>query len=177
MDAALSVLAFSATSSAMALIRAVDSEMLKLHLDVKAMSTEEAPIPEIILQNGESLAHFHANDPNRQGPGMGEVEFLPIFAALQETRRMYRGPVFDAVLQGINVEPDDFRDSREVDRLVADSREVLAPDFEDMGATRWTYQREGKPSTSMPYWSLPDAALDDPDLACDLARQTLKDLR
>ena len=69
---------------AMALIRAVDSEMLKLHLDVKAMSTEEAPIPEIILQNGESLAHFHANDPNRQGPGMGEVEFLPIFAALQE---------------------------------------------------------------------------------------------
>ena len=49
--------------------------------------------------------------------------------------------------------------------------------LEEMGATRWTYQREGKPPTSMPYWSLPDAALDDPDLACDLARETLKDLR
>lgn len=57
-----------------------------------------------------------------------------IFAALQETRRMYRGPVFDTVLQGINVDPDDFRDSREVDRLVTESREVLTPDFEDMGA-------------------------------------------
>ena len=44
------------------------------------------------------------------------------------------------------------------------------------GWTRWTYSREGKKSTAMPYWRLPDAALDDPDRACDLARSALADL-
>jgi len=28
----------------------------------------------------------------------------------------------------------------------------------------------------MPYWRLPHAALDDPDLACDLAREALRAL-
>ena len=45
--------------------------------------------------------------------------------------------------------------------------------LEGMGATQWRPTRpDGTPGT-MPYWTLPDAALDDPDLACDLARDTL----
>jgi DNA transformation protein len=44
------------------------------------------------------------------------------------------------------------------------------------GWTRWTYSREGKTSTAMPYWQLPDDALDDPDRACDLARSALAEL-
>jgi len=41
---------------------------------------------------------------------------------------------------------------------------------------RWTYTRDSGKQTAMPYWSLPDAALDDPELACDWARRALAHL-
>jgi DNA transformation protein and related proteins len=44
------------------------------------------------------------------------------------------------------------------------------------GWTRWTYTRGGGKQTAMPYWQLPDAALDDPSMACMLARDALKEL-
>jgi len=62
----------------------IDSPHVQLHLDVKAMSDESTPIPKIIRDNADAMIHFHANDPNRQGPGMGDVDFVPIFAALRE---------------------------------------------------------------------------------------------
>ncbi|WP_417411970.1 TfoX/Sxy family protein [Hoeflea sp.] len=37
-----------------------------------------------------------------------------------------------------------------------------APAFADAGASQWIYAGKNKPVT-MPYWSIPDAALDDPD--------------
>lgn len=62
----------------------IDSPRVKLHLDCKAMSSEAQPIPDILRANRDLMVHFHANDPNRQGPGFGELDFVPIFAALKE---------------------------------------------------------------------------------------------
>jgi len=55
-----------------------------LHLDVKAMSSEGTPIPELIHCHAARTGHFHANDANRRGPGFGTTDFVPIFRALKE---------------------------------------------------------------------------------------------
>lgn len=66
------------------MIERIGSPWIRLHLDCKAMSSEEQPIPAIIQANRDYLEHFHANDPNLLGPGFGELKFEPIFAALKQ---------------------------------------------------------------------------------------------
>lgn len=76
-------------SEARAMILAIDSPSVRLHLDVKAMSSEGPPIDQIVRENSDWVIHFHANDPNKLGPGMGQVDQGPIFKALKEIG--YRG--------------------------------------------------------------------------------------
>ena len=91
------------------LIRLVASPHVQMHLDVKAMSSEGPPIDDIIRENADLLIHYHANDPNRLGPGMGQVDHIPLFKALREID--YRG--------WVSVEVFDY--SPGVERILSES--------------------------------------------------------
>jgi sugar phosphate isomerase/epimerase len=69
---------------AIKIIEEINHPNLKLHLDVKAMSDEEKPIPEIIEIGAKYLKHFHVNDKNLLGPGFGEIDYKPIIEKLKE---------------------------------------------------------------------------------------------
>lgn len=79
-----------------------------LHLDVKAMSTDDGPTPDLIRHYGAVAGHFHANDVNRRGPGFGTTDFRPIFQALKESQ--YKGwvsvEVFDYAPDPITIARD-----------------------------------------------------------------------
>lgn len=68
-----------------AILDALDHPNFRLHQDVKAMSSESMPVPEVIRKYASRTHHFHANDPNMRGPGFGDTDFVPIFQALKET--------------------------------------------------------------------------------------------
>jgi sugar phosphate isomerase/epimerase len=77
------------------------------------MSSESTPMADLIRRYRAELVHFHANDPNRQGPGFGELEFPPILAALGEID--YHG--------WVSVEVFDY--SPGIERLARESIEYL----------------------------------------------------
>ena len=69
----------------MKMVRKIGHPSLRIHLDVKAMCSEGTPVPEIIRSvRAEDIGHFHVNDPNLYGPGMGEVDYAPIAEAIDE---------------------------------------------------------------------------------------------
>jgi sugar phosphate isomerase/epimerase len=72
-------------AEAVAVLDRIDHPHFLLHLDVKAMATEDAPAPALIRRYAARAGHFHANDPNRRGPGFGAADFVPIFRALKES--------------------------------------------------------------------------------------------
>lgn len=71
-------------SEAVEIARHMRSPHFQIILDVKAMSSESLPIPEIIRNSAGEFAYFHANDRNLKGPGFGDVDFRPILGALDE---------------------------------------------------------------------------------------------
>jgi sugar phosphate isomerase/epimerase len=68
------------------LVGQVDHPHFKLHMDVKAQSSEQgASVPDLIRRYAKNAGHFHAQDVNLRGPGMGQVDFRPIMKALVES--------------------------------------------------------------------------------------------
>ena len=93
-----------------------------------------------------------------------------LFRALPgvSTRKMFGG-------LGIYSEGTIFAVIGPEDRLLLKARHALADDLAAEGCEQWSYDGKlGKPSR-MPYWTFPDAALDDPDEACAWARRSLAD--
>lgn len=71
---------------AMEIIRRVNHPTVMLHQDVKAMlGAETESIPTLIHRHKNFCKHFHVNDTNLLGPGMGETDYHPILKALLES--------------------------------------------------------------------------------------------
>ena len=89
-------------AEAIALIREINHPNFRLILDVKAMSDQGKPIPDIIEEGFHWLKHVHVNDTNLLGPGFGETDYGPIISRLKE--KGYNGflsvEVFDFSLGG-----------------------------------------------------------------------------
>ena len=69
-----------------AMIARVGHPRFVLHMDVKAQSGEVGKtVPDLIRRHAAKARHFHAQDTNLKGPGMGEVNFEPILKALVDS--------------------------------------------------------------------------------------------
>jgi DNA transformation protein and related proteins len=83
---------------------------------------------------------------------------------LVSIRKMFggKGIYFDGVIVAIVVRGE----------LMLKADAESAPEFEAAGCRQWTYtgSRHGK-LVSMPYWSVPDSAFDDPDEMAVWARR------
>ncbi len=101
----------------MEMLDRLDHPNFALHLDVKAMTTETTPRPDLIRKHAGRMAHFHANDANLRGPGFGDVDFKPIFQALKDVK--YHGwvsvEVFDYTPDAETIARESIRHMREVE--------------------------------------------------------------
>lgn len=96
-------------AEAAAIVDQIASPGLKTMIDCSAAGQAEAQSVEALMGRwipSGHVAHVQVNDPNRRGPGQGEMRFAPILQTLQRmhTRGHYRGVVavepFDYVPDG-----------------------------------------------------------------------------
>lgn len=79
----------STAAETVGVMNRIDSPRCKMILDCKAAITEADSIPDLIRRHRREMIHFHANYPNLQGPGFGDLDFVPIMGALLDTQ--FRG--------------------------------------------------------------------------------------
>ena len=95
-----------------------------------------------------------------------------LFSAMPDltTRKMFGG-------LGIYSEGTIFALSMSDGRLMLKAKDgPFANRLADMGSSKWTYTRKDGAPSSMPYWTLPETAMDDPEVACALARDAINAL-
>ena len=57
--------------------------------------------------------------------------------------------------------------------LMIKAKGALASDLAAQGSQQFIHDGKDDKRVAMPYWTLPDAAMDEPELACDWARRSL----
>lgn len=88
--------------------------------------------------------------------GLGPVEVKRMFGGAG----LYLGPAcFAIVLFG--------------EQILMRGDDSLGPEYEESGGEQWVYSHKSRGEVVMPYWSLPDSALDDPEEAVEWARKSL----
>ncbi|MGJ8616935.1 MAG: TfoX/Sxy family protein [Sulfitobacter sp.] len=96
-----------------------------------------------------------------------------LFSALPDitTRKMFGGMSIysDGVIFAL------IRSDAQI--FIKSQNDEFSAKLADMGSEIWSYTRKNGTETAMPYWTLPDAAIDDPDLATSLGREALDLLR
>jgi DNA transformation protein len=87
---------------------------------------------------------------------MEDDDIRDLFAGLGQVsiRRMFggKGIYHNGLIVGLDLG----------DGVMLKADAVSAPEFEAAGARQWTYDGKDK-QVAMPYWSIPDSAIDDPD--------------
>jgi sugar phosphate isomerase/epimerase len=66
------------------LVDEVGHPRFRVHLDVKAMCDEGRPLDTIIREARGYVGHLHVNDANRNGPGWGDTDYVPVVQALTD---------------------------------------------------------------------------------------------
>ncbi|WP_421697404.1 TfoX/Sxy family protein [Ancylobacter sp.] len=98
---------------------------------------------------------------------MDEADIADLFAAFGpvRTRRLFggQGLYADGVMFGLVIDG----------RLYLKTDAAFAADLAAAGAERFTYARKDGRRVSVGYWSLPEPALDDGELAAALAHRAL----
>lgn len=77
---------------ALAIVNAIGSPAIVTMIDCSAAGAhEQEPVADLIRRHvpGGLIGHVHFNDPNRRGPGDGDLKFGPILRALRDVG--YRG--------------------------------------------------------------------------------------
>ena len=68
------------------LIARIGHPNLKLHLDVKAQSSDPGgTVPELFARHAPHAGHVHVQDADGRGPGLGATDFGPILRALTDS--------------------------------------------------------------------------------------------
>lgn len=78
-------------AEAMKYIDEVGSPQLGIHLDTFHMNIEEDSMTGAIISAGKRLNYFHIGENNRKFPGLGNMPWKEIFAALKAAD--YQGPI------------------------------------------------------------------------------------